>query len=35
VAVAVTIPRTEAEREHAARHRTPEAVLAETAMMDF
>lgn len=27
--------RTEAEREYAARHRTPEAVLAETAMMDF
>src|SRR5947208_8990386 len=26
---------TEAEREYAARHRTPEAVLAETAMMDF
>ena len=27
--------KTEAEREYAARHRTPEAVLAETAMMDF
>jgi 2-polyprenyl-6-methoxyphenol hydroxylase-like FAD-dependent oxidoreductase len=27
--------KTDAEREHAARHRTPEAVLAETAMMDF
>jgi 2-polyprenyl-6-methoxyphenol hydroxylase-like FAD-dependent oxidoreductase len=27
--------RTEAEREYAARHRTPEAVLTETAMMDF
>ena len=27
--------KTEAEREHAARHRTPEAVLSETAMMDF
>ena len=25
----------EAEREYAAHHRTPEAVLAETAMMDF
>jgi 2-polyprenyl-6-methoxyphenol hydroxylase-like FAD-dependent oxidoreductase len=27
--------KTDAEREYAARHRTPEAVLAETAMMDF
>jgi hypothetical protein len=27
--------KTEAERVHAARHRTPEAVLAETAMMNF
>ena len=27
--------KTEAEREYAARHRTPEAVLSETAMMDF
>ena len=27
--------KTEAEREYAARHRTPEAVLTETAMMDF
>lgn len=27
--------KTAAEREYAARHRTPEAVLAETAMMDF
>jgi 2-polyprenyl-6-methoxyphenol hydroxylase-like FAD-dependent oxidoreductase len=27
--------KSEAEREYAARHRTPEAVLAETAMMDF
>ena len=27
--------KTEAERAYAARHRTPEAVLAETAMMDF
>ena len=27
--------KTEAEREYAARHRTPEAVLAETALMDF
>jgi 2-polyprenyl-6-methoxyphenol hydroxylase-like FAD-dependent oxidoreductase len=27
--------RTDAERAYAARHRTPEAVLAETAMMDF
>jgi len=27
--------RTQAEREHAALHRTPEAVLAETAMMDY
>src|SRR3954471_20671424 len=27
--------KTEAEREYASRHRTPEAVLAETAMMDF
>jgi len=26
---------TDAEREYAARHRTPEAVLSETAMMDF
>jgi 2-polyprenyl-6-methoxyphenol hydroxylase-like FAD-dependent oxidoreductase len=27
--------KTAAEREHAARHRTPEAVLTETAIMDF
>ena len=27
--------KTEAEREYAARHRTPEAVLSETAMMEF
>lgn len=27
--------KTDAEREHAERHRTPEAVLAETALMDF
>ena len=27
--------KTEAERAYAARHRTPEAVLGETAMMDF
>ena len=27
--------KTEAEREYAARHRTPEAVLTETAIMDF
>ncbi len=27
--------KTEAERVYAARHRKPEAVLAETAMMDF
>ena len=27
--------RTEAERAYAERHRTPEAVLAETATMDF
>jgi len=27
--------KTDAEREYAARHRTPEAVLAETAMMEF
>ena len=27
--------KTEAERVYAARHRTPEAVLTETAMMDF
>jgi 2-polyprenyl-6-methoxyphenol hydroxylase-like FAD-dependent oxidoreductase len=27
--------RTQAEKDHAARHRTPEAVLAETALMDY
>jgi hypothetical protein len=27
--------KTDAEREYAARHRTPEAVLTETAMMDY
>jgi hypothetical protein len=27
--------KTEAERAYAARHRTPEAVLTETAIMDF
>ena len=27
--------KTDAEREYAARHRTPEAVLTETAIMDY